>query len=156
MYVRFLFTASCIILFRDSIFGSDLTREMFYHIDRVCVEFIWLFISLGAHYPSWLPVEIKQKWKTFRCKVHLYLGSATSLRIITNLVTRVEIYDPSNVCHETVHLEVMNYKFSCLLLIKLHFGVKMSFCINPVTVTQFYCQDSDLLECYSVSTGVYT
>jgi len=85
---------------------------MFYHIDGVCVEFIWLFISLGALYPPWLPVEIKQKWKTFRRKIHLYLESATNLRIITNLVTRAEIYTPSNVCDETVHLEVMYYTFS--------------------------------------------
>jgi hypothetical protein len=80
---------------------------MFYHIDGVCVEFIWLFISLGALYPPWLPVEIKQKWKTFRSKVHLYLESATNLRIISDLLTGAEIYAPWNVCHETAHVHVL-------------------------------------------------
>jgi hypothetical protein len=40
-------------------------------------------------------------------------------------------------------------------LIELYFGVKMSFCINLVTVTQLYRQDSDLLGCYYVSTFMY-
>jgi hypothetical protein len=68
------------------------SREIFYHINRVCLEFIWLFIRSKHSYPCVLPLGIKRKRKTLCCEVRRYSVREAGLCIINNLITLAQSY----------------------------------------------------------------